>query len=126
MGIPWYGMERWATKSTALEAQRANIIHYRLLGQFHKSAQLPTQVGETFVNGSLIGANEYAVDEVTESDPPKQLLFGVHGRYGVTHRWPLNLLHDRQGGPLFNLTRLTELQEPAAKMGEAPIWRITK
>ena len=126
-GIPWYGMERWATKSTALEAQRGNIIHYRLLGQFHKSAQLPTQVGETFVNGSLIGANEYAVDEVTESDPPKQLLFGIHAKYGVTHRWPLNLLHDRADIPQFDLTRLRGIQEAAASgMGAAPVWRIGK
>lgn len=124
MGIPWYGIERWDVKSTALEAQRHNIIHYRLLGQFHKSAQLPSQVGEKFVNGSVVGANEYAVDLVTESDPPKQLLFFMHEEHGATGRWPLNLTHDRASIPEFTWTKHLEVQQVEDKMGEAPIWYV--
>jgi len=127
MGIPWYGIERWDVKSTALEAQRANVIHYRLLGQFHKSAQLPSQVGEKFVNGSVVGANEYAVDEVTESDPPKQLMFGMHAQFGATHRWPLLLTVDRPGRPNYNLARLRELQSmDESDENVARVWSLPR
>lgn len=87
--IPFYGIDRMVRNINALEASRGNIVHYWLMGHFHSASSLPMNVGEVFINGSLVGATEYSVQGLGKADQPKQWMMGVHREHGVSHRWPL-------------------------------------
>jgi len=87
--IPWYGLNRMMTNLNALEASRGNFVHYWLFGHYHSYSSLSLNGGESFINGSLCGANEYVVNRLGRAERPMQLMFGVHKDHGVTHRWPL-------------------------------------
>lgn len=88
-GIPWYGIERYVSRITALEARRDAAPHVYLFGHFHTATSLSHSNGEMFVNGSLIGGTEYSVNALGKADQPTQWLLGVHEEHGVTHRWPV-------------------------------------
>ena len=51
--------------------------------------QVPAAGGETFVNGSLIGGNEFSIGALGKCDKPSQWLFTVHPEHGVASRWPI-------------------------------------
>ena len=85
--IPYYGINRMVTNLNALEAGRGKPINFWLFGHFHSASNLPSSAGEVFINGSLVGANEFVVNELGKADKPMQLMFGVHAEHGVTHRW---------------------------------------
>lgn len=87
--IPWYGLNRLVSNINALEAGRGEIVHHYLFGHFHTTTSLPHAAGESFINGSLIGGNEFSVNALGRADRPAQWLLGVHQEHGVTHRWPL-------------------------------------
>lgn len=87
--IPWYGLNRLVGNLNALEAGRGSPIHYWAFGHFHNASSLPHASGESFVNGSLIGANEFALNALGKADRPTQWLLQVHAEHGVTGRWPL-------------------------------------
>lgn len=89
--IPYYGLNRAVTNLNALEASRGMPIHYWLFGHFHSLSQIPAANGETIVNGSLIGGNEFSVNALGKADKPRQLMFGVHREHGITHRWPVGV-----------------------------------
>jgi hypothetical protein len=88
-GIPWYGIQRYTSRIVALEASRDRRANYFLFGHFHTATSLPHAGGELFINGSLIGATEYAVNALGVADRPTQWLVGVHPEHGITHRWPV-------------------------------------
>lgn len=88
-GIPWYGIQRYTSRIVALEASQSRPTPTFLFGHFHTATSLPHPGGETFINGSLIGATEYAVNALGAADRPAQWLLGVHPEHGVTHRWPV-------------------------------------
>ncbi len=85
--IPYYGMNRAVSNLNALEASRGGTMHYFCFGHFHGDASLPHASGKVLVNGSLIGGTEFSVNALGKSDPPSQLLMGVHQDHGATHRW---------------------------------------
>ncbi len=87
--IPWYGLNRLVGNINALEAARGTPIHYWLFGHFHNPSSLPHASGESFVNGSIIGANEFAFNALGKADRPTQWLLQTHPEQGVTARWPL-------------------------------------
>lgn len=101
-GIPWYGIMRKITKLNALEASRKNIIRYWVFGHFHTQAALQHVAGEAFINGSLIGGNEYSIGELSEHNEPMQLMCGVHREHGVTHRWPI-IATAKAGAPAYDV-----------------------
>lgn len=88
--IPHYGINRYVSNLNALEASRGTPINYFLFGHFHNKTSLEHAAGEWFINGSLIGATEFAVNALGKADKPCQWLVGVHPEHGVTHRWPLS------------------------------------
>jgi len=90
--IPWYGLNRLVTNINALEASRGTPIHHYLFGHFHTEASLPHAAGESFINGSLIGGNEFSINAMGKAGQPTQWLLGVHKTHGVTHRWPIRPL----------------------------------
>jgi hypothetical protein len=87
--IPWYGIARMVSNVNALEASRGTTPHYYLFAHFHQQTSLPHANGEMFVNGSLIGGNEFSVNGMGKADRPTQQLLMVHDGNGVTSRWPL-------------------------------------
>lgn len=87
--IPWYGLNRLVGNINALEAGRGTPIHYWLFGHFHNPSSLPHATGESFVNGSIVGANEFALNALGKADRPTQWMLQVHPENGVTGRWPL-------------------------------------
>lgn len=88
-GIPFYGIQRYASNINALEASRAGFINYFLVSHFHQFSSLSIAAGELFVNGSVCGGTEYTINSMGKSDRPSQLMAGVHPEHGVTHRWPI-------------------------------------
>jgi hypothetical protein len=88
-GIPFYGIERYVSRITAMEARRNSAPDTYLVGHFHTATSLPHATGETFINGSLIGATEYSVNALGKADRPTQWLLGVHPEHGISHRWPV-------------------------------------
>lgn len=59
-----------------------------LLGHYHQYLELPGATG--FVNGSLIGYNEYAKNRRFKYQKPMQALFFVHPKNGITFRIPIH------------------------------------
>ena len=86
--MPYYGIDK-------ITREMSEILNgefdYVVLGHFHSSATLPRVRGEIFVNGSMIGGNEFSIGALYKSAEPVQLLFGTHGRKGVSWRFPLKL-----------------------------------
>lgn len=89
LGIPFYGLRRHANNITAISQQTDAPIDYTIYGHFHCSSSMPNVVGETFINGSLIGGTEYGIDSYGSVDRPRQLLLAFHPEHGVTSRWPI-------------------------------------
>lgn len=87
--IPWYGLNRLVGNLNALESSRGTTIHHYLFGHFHEASSLPHAAGESFINGSLIGGNEFTMNAMAKMGRPRQWLLGVHKEHGVSHRWPL-------------------------------------
>jgi hypothetical protein len=88
-GIPFYGIQRFASNINALEASRAGMINYFLVSHFHQFSSLSIAAGELFVNGSVCGGTEYTINSMGKSDRPSQMMAGIHPDHGVTHRWPI-------------------------------------
>lgn len=87
--IPFYGINRMVSNINALEAGRGSPIHYWLLGHFHTMSSMPHATGEMFVNGSIIGGNEFALNGLGKVDRPQQLLLAVHPEQGISGQWRL-------------------------------------
>jgi hypothetical protein len=124
-GIPWYGISRYIDRTNAVEAARSNKIDYHLLAHFHEHVAMPHAAGETFVNGSVIGGNDFSLNGLMKMSRPHQLFFGVHEKFGVTHRWPLRLDRVRQDAPSFTMTPWRELQA-VAESNPTRTWIIPK
>jgi hypothetical protein len=88
-GIPFYGLNREASKWAEINASNNKFFQYFLTSHFHTRALLQSAVGEKIMNGSLKGGCEYAIGQTLYS-PPSQLLFGVHKRHGKTWELPIN------------------------------------
>lgn len=119
-GIPWYGIERRTHKMLALEGARDNRIDYQVFGHFHTPASLSNPTGETFVNGCVIGGNEFALEALASAGPPKQWLLQVHEEHGVTGRWPLRLDTNRDEAPTFTATPWLDVQHRVDQVGVVP------
>lgn len=87
--IPFYGISRAATGLNALRVAAGSPIRYFLFSHFHNPGSITAPGSEYFVNGSLIGGTEYAVNGLGRADRPCQWLLGVHRDHGITHRWPV-------------------------------------
>ena len=101
--IPWYGLNRLVSNINALEASRGVTIHHYLFGHFHEASSLPHAAGESFINGSLIGGNEFSMNALGKMGRPCQWMLGVHPVHGVTHRWPLSADRVTAESPRYNV-----------------------
>lgn len=89
LGIPFYGLRRHAGNIVTISNLSETPVTYCVYGHFHSASSMPNVIGETFINGSLIGGTEYGIDSYGSVDRPRQLLLGFHAEHGVTHRWPI-------------------------------------
>jgi len=89
-GTPYYGLDRYFKKISALFASRRNYLKYLMLGHHHAGAMIP-DVGASrkYVNGQWTGPSEYSLGAIMEGTDPTQLLFGIHKKKGVT--WDLQV-----------------------------------
>ena len=89
MGLPYYSMQRGLLKRQALESTRGGFIHYTLMGHHHHEAKVPQAQGEAYVNGSLIGGNEFGLEAFQGNPTPSQIFFGVKEGKGITFQYSL-------------------------------------
>jgi len=103
-GIPYYGINRYATDNqvSLLDSHRSTIDHF-IIGHFHQSAKIPISGASFFMNGSLIGTNEYARNKLHKSANPSVWFFGIV---------------PRQKGRISFMYELNELDE-----GEKHLWK---
>lgn len=90
LGLPVYTMIRGMLRRQALESTRGRSIHYTIMGHHHHDAKIPQAQGVGFVNGSLIGGNEFGLEAFQGNPRPSQLLFGVKPSRGVTFNFPIH------------------------------------
>ena len=90
-GLPFYSMSRLTTKLNAVLSRRYNQgVDYWIMGHFHTQASVETSGGEYLVNPCLVGPQELGIYAMGEATPPGQMLYGVHPKHGITHRWRLH------------------------------------
>jgi len=99
-GIPYYGIERKNRRLSTVHAQNGKQIQYKVMGHFHVASSLQDPVGETFINGSWKATDEYLYNSFGGYSEPKQWIFGVHAKRGITWRLQVNLRSENeQEGP---------------------------
>ena len=85
-GIPYYGVDRQKAKQQALRRKNGGF-DYWFLGHFHTPTELE---GNTYINGALVGPDEYAKNILHLSSEPIQKLFVFDANYGITAMFNLN------------------------------------
>lgn len=90
MGIPFYGMKRMdANLSQTLTVGKGYYPHYIVMGHFHTNNVLSKPGGEIIMNGSLKGADPFALNAMHVGGEPVQKMFSVHPEHGIT--WRMNI-----------------------------------
>lgn len=87
-GTAYSGVEK--TVNQFNEILQSNF-DYCMLGHFHTQAELPRVNGEIFMNGSMIGGNEYSIGKIFKMNEPTQLFMGIHPEHGISWRYNLKL-----------------------------------
>jgi hypothetical protein len=90
-GVPFGGVIR---RVTVLEQQFASTkqpLDYIALGHFHTRNDLDGVGTKTFINGSVKGADEYAIKEFGSGRPAAQSLMSFHPKRGWTGTYAVEL-----------------------------------
>lgn len=69
-GVPWGGIARRVNVLKDMYAAMGIRIDYVVAGHFHQRCIVPS----VYMNGSLVGPNEYSVKNFGGGEPPKQIL----------------------------------------------------
>lgn len=103
LGIPWYGLERRSgrvIRVNALDRGFRHRIRYFVCGHFHRPANIADTDGELIVNGAWVATTPYIFNSFSGYSEPCQLIHGVHEKYGITWRLPIQLRsRDENLGP---------------------------
>ena len=93
LGIPYYGLNR-ADNSYVVSFLKAEeiIINYIVRGHFHSATILQAPFGETIINGSWKGADEYVFENFKTYSEPQQWMLWVHEKRGLVWRTPIKLV----------------------------------
>ena len=89
-GVPWYGIKRMVANLTEILAAHSEYPEYVLLGHFHQAGTLDRYMGETILNGSWPGGNEYSLGKMAATNEPKQVMYGIHPEKGKTWQFSTN------------------------------------
>lgn len=77
-GVPWGGIARRVNVLKATYAAQGIHIDYVVVGHFHSRCIVP----DVYMNGSLIGPNQYGLKNFGGGEPARQLLLEFDERYG--------------------------------------------
>jgi hypothetical protein len=89
MGLPYYGLERAASRWTGLHQQ---FFKYIMVGHWHNPAAWDTNSGaEIIVNGSFFTGSAYSVNDLGLATPAAQWAFFLHRERGITARYKVGL-----------------------------------
>ena len=92
MGVPWYGIERAAARLQQLLAGNNQYFDFVEIAHFHRTGEIQTPGGAMFINGSVIGGNDYSLGAMFASGEPQQTLKMFNPRHNrMGFRWPLSL-----------------------------------
>lgn len=90
-GIPWYGISRAAANFQAVLAGVGKYYDYMVLSHFHQTGMQDAPRGEYMMNGTWKGGDEYALGSLALTANPRQWLFSMHPKNGITWRFTVNL-----------------------------------
>lgn len=91
--------------SELLESVRKPFT-YMAFGHHHVLSSFQVSKGEWFCNGNWVGPTVYTVKKLYTMSLPKQWLFFMHPKRGVTSRWPIDLMVEDE--ELWNKVKDTE------------------
>jgi len=91
LSIPWYGISKMVANLKELLEANNQKFNYVVLGHFHNRGLLDNVKGETIINGSLIGGNEYSIGKLFTSSEACQHFCGVHSKRGVTFSYKIKV-----------------------------------
>jgi len=94
-GIPYYGIDRAAKNYRELLELLGIRYDYMEIGHFHMPSELAGVTTEKFINGCWPGGTIYSMKGLGAANTPIQKLFAVHPRQGVTYRYPIRLVVDK-------------------------------
>lgn len=90
-GVPWGGVtKRISTLETQFVNSR-NPLDYIFMGHFHQENQLSGVHTQTWVNGSVKGADEYSLKAFGQGRPAAQQLMTFHEKRGWTGSYAVQL-----------------------------------
>jgi len=90
-GVPWYGINRAIAQLKEVLEAAGDHFEYMCLGHFHSLATLDRAKGGTIINGSIKGIDEYSIGKLFTGNKAKQLICGVHPRWGKTWSYDIDL-----------------------------------
>ena len=89
--MPYYGMSRQSQRWAVAYRRKIKLEHF-IFGHFHS-----IDTGQRFndlwiyVNGSFVTDDSFAEEQIGVTSHAEQLLMGIHKRFGVTWRFPIQL-----------------------------------
>ena len=95
-GIPYYGIDRAAKNYRELLEILGVRYDYMEIGHFHMPSELSGVTTEKFVNGCWPGGTIYSMKGLGAANVPLQKLFAVHPKQGVTYRYPIRLVVNKE------------------------------
>ena len=94
-GVPYYGIDRAAKNYRELLELLGIRYDYMEIGHFHMPSELAGVTTEKFINGCWPGGTIYSMKGLGAANTPIQKLFAVHPKQGVTYRYPIRLVVDK-------------------------------
>jgi len=95
--LPWYGIERRTRRLLALNSSFGKNISYFFMGHFHNATTISTvNNGESIVNGAWVGTDPYAYNKMAVYNIPKQYIFGMSDKHGISFRMDIHLKDEKK------------------------------
>ena len=98
-GIPYYGLKKWANNiQTRLIKSKKVPIDTFVVGHFHQPGYFEEAGAGIFMNGSLIGPNEFSIKRLYSASEPSAWFMGFASDpvKRVTFRYKMNELSDQE------------------------------
>lgn len=85
--LPYYGV---TTRAMRLQGS-VGRFNYLVMGHFHVPNFLTWQDMEIVMNGTFVSDDQWVLHKLGMATQPKQVVFGVHERQGITFRYLVRL-----------------------------------
>jgi len=95
-GVPYYGIDRAAKNYRELLELLGIRYDYMEIGHFHMPSELSGVTTEKFINGCWPGGTIFSMKGLGAANTPSQKLFAVHPKQGVTYRYPIRLVVNKE------------------------------